>query len=338
MESKQPEKKERPPGGRSALWALLGVVIGFSFPILACFGFFFVMVVALSSVGGAGSSSALNVPIYVSGPVTGPAVAIIDVNGPIVGGSISGFEASQIAAADSLISLIRAANADPEVEAILLKVDSPGGSVVASDLIYEELRLTEKPVVVLFGELGASGAYYISMPADHLIANSNSLIGSIGVISSFPNIEGLMEEWGVKVNVIVSGESKDFGSLYREMTEEEIAYWQTVIDGTYDNFVAIVAEGRGMTETEVRALADGRVYTGEQALTLGLVDALGYERDAIAKAAELGGIFGEPHVVRFTSGGGFLSLLGGAANPQSQVMYDMLERMLGPKLEFRWWP
>jgi protease-4 len=336
MDNRENNKVEvRERRGGAAAWALLGVLVGFSLPVLACTGFFFIFIVSLSA---GGAPPELNVPQHVSGPLTGPAVAIIEVSGPIFSGSVSGFESAPIAAADSLISLIRAANANPEVEAILLKVDSPGGSVVASDLIYQELFLTEKPIVVLIGEIGASGAYYISMPADHIIANPNSLVGSIGVISTFPNIEGLMEDLGVQVNVITSGESKDFGSLYRGMTEEEIAYWQSVIDGTYENFVAIVAEGRGMTEAEVRALADGRVFTGEQALALGLVDELGYERDAIQEAADLGGIFGDVRVVRYTSAPGFFQLLGGAANANNQAAVELLERMLAPKLEFRWWP
>ncbi|NJN44224.1 MAG: signal peptide peptidase SppA [Anaerolineae bacterium] len=142
---------------------------------------------------------------------------------------------------------------DQDVEAILLIVNSPGGSVVASDVIYNELQNVQKPIVVLFGETAASGGYYISMAGDYIIANPNSLVGSVGVISTFPNAEELLEKVGVEMNVVISGEAKDFGSLYREMTPEELAYWQSLIDETYEGFVEIVADGREMSVEDVRA-------------------------------------------------------------------------------------
>lgn len=293
--------------------------------------------VGLAAVGGGGGA---RVPIYVSGPVSGPAIAIIEVNGTIVSGSAGGSYASAgLAGADDVIQAIRFADQDPDVEAILLKVNSPGGSVVASDLIYQELAATTKPIVVLMGELTASGGYYISMAGDHLIANPNSLTGSIGVISTFPNAEALFENVGLEFTVFTSGEAKDFGSLYRDMTPEEIEYWQAVIDETYEGFVQIVVDGRGLPIEQVRAVADGRVFTGRQALELGLIDEIGYEHDALKKAASLGGIQGPVRVIRFGTDEGLFSILGGLSPAGSQLLpRDFLDRMLMPRLEFRWLP
>ena len=148
-------------------------------------------------------------------------------------------------------------------------------------------------------ELAASGGCYVSAPADLIVANPATLTGSIGVITQMPNLEELMEKIGVEVVVIKSGIHKDEGSPFREMTEEEEAIWQAIIDEAYGQFVAIVAEGRGLSEEKAREIADGRVYTGKQAMELGLVDELGNLPEAIDRAAELGGIEGEPRLVEY---------------------------------------
>jgi protease-4 len=171
--------------------------------------------------------------------------------------------------------------------------------VVASDEIYQKMLEVEKPIVASMGELAASGGYYISAPADVIMANPATLTGSIGVIAQMTNVEELMEKVGVDVIVIKSGIYKDEGSPFREMTEEEKAIWQAIIDEAYDQFVAIVAEGRDLSEEKVREVADGRVYTGKQAMELGLVDELGNLPEAIDRAAEMGGIEGEPRLVEY---------------------------------------
>jgi protease-4 len=334
-----PVQTPQSPRNRSALWAMVGVVIGFSLPALTCLGFFFFFIIGLSAAGGGQASTSVPaVPIHISGPLTGPAVAIVEVSGPMMSGRASEFSTSAVAAADDVVDVIRWTAQDPDVEAILLVVNSPGGSVVASDVIYHELKNVQMPVVVLFGELAASGGYYISMAGDYIIANPNSLTGSIGVISTFPNAEEFLDKVGVEMNVVISGEAKDFGSMYREMTPEEQAYWQALIDETYASFVQIVAEGRNLSEEEVRALADGRVYTGRKALELGMVDALGYEQDALNKAATLGLISGEPRVIRYSAQGGLRSLLGGIATPPDTSAFALLERFLTPKMELLWVP
>lgn len=337
-EPPQPAPKQKDPSARSALWTLLGVLIGFSLPVATCMGFFFLFIVGLGAAGGPAGAGQPAVPVHVSGPLTGPAVAIVEISGAIVSGRAPLFSDLPLAAAEDVKDVIRWSAQDPDVEAILLVVNSPGGSVVASDVIYNELQNVQKPIVVLFGETAASGAYYVSMAGDYLIANPNSLVGSIGVISTFPNAEELLEKVGIEMNVLVSGEAKDFGSLYRDLTPEEREYWQGVLDEIHDNFVQLVVEGRGMGEEDVRALADGRVYTGRAALELGLVDALGYTQDAINMAATLGLIPGEPRVIRYTSGPGLFTLLGGAVNVTPPGAFTTLERLLTPKLEFLWVP
>ncbi len=334
--------KPRASSSRSALWALLGVAVGFLLPVFACGGLMLTAAfsAAISSSGSTATAGKVPVAEHVRGPLTGPAVAIIPVHGPIVEGSASPISGSEVAAADDIIAMIRAAKMDSSVKAIVLDVNSPGGGIVPSDRIYEALQNVDKPIVVLMGDLAASGGYYVSMAGDYIYANPYTLTGSIGVISTFPNASGLMEKLGIQMTVIKSGEVKDFGSPYREMTPEEQAYWQHVIDQAYDHFVEIVAEGRNLPEDQVRALADGRVYTGIDALDKGLVDALGYQDDAIAKAADLGGIADVPRVIRYAPPMTPLeAMLEGALGG---LPFDMnafsLNQALAPSLEYRWLP
>ena len=339
-----PRKRAANTSGRSALWALLGVAVGFLLPVFACGGL--MLVAAFSAaIGGGGTTTTMSkTPIaqHVRGPVTGPAVAIIPVQGPIVEGSASPFSSTEVAAADDILAMIRAAKKDDSVKAIVLEVNSPGGGIVPSDRIYEALQNINKPIVVLMSDLAASGGYYISMAGDYIYANPYTLTGSIGVISSFPNASGLMDKLGIEMTVIKSGEVKDFGSPYREMTPEEQAYWQHVIDQAYDHFVEIVAEGRDLPQDKVRELADGRVYTGIDARDLGLIDALGYQDDAIAKAADLGFITDVPRVIRYTPPMSPLEAM--LENTVGGLSLDFgfgafpLNNALSPSLEYRWLP
>lgn len=308
---------------RSATWALVGVLIGFALPIFMCLcltvASFAGLGAAFSSAGSNANALASN-PIalsqanHVSGPLTGPAVALISVNGPIVSGEASqDFDltgGSAVAASGSIARQIKRAANDSQVKAIVLKVDSPGGSVIGSDEIYHALKEAGKPVVVHMGALAASGGYYVSMAGEHIVAHPDTLTGSIGVISEFTNIEGLYEKLGLKSTIVKSGENKDFGAQTAPFTEEDRKLWQAIIDETYDSFVKIIADNRGMTVEEVKKLADGRIYTGRQAHALKLVDELGYLDDAIDKAASLGGIKGEPRVIEYRRQTPFAQLLG----------------------------
>jgi protease-4 len=322
---------------RAPWWALGGAAFGFLLPFIGFACLAMVCVFSFMATSTMTAASAAPSAQHLSGPLSGPTVAVIDINGEIVSGSTASLSASALASSDDIIPLIRQAESDSEVQAILLRINSPGGSVVPSDEIYHALKGVDKPIVVLMGELAASGGYYISMAGQYLIANPNTLTGSIGVISSFPEASQLLKNLGVTVSVIKSGEVKDIGSLYRPMTDEEKVLWQKVVDETYESFIQTVAEGRNMPLDQVRKLADGTIYTGRQALALGLIDALGYQEDAVAKAAELGGIAGTPRVILLAPPS--VSLLSGLLSgrfTQSLLPENFLGDLLTPKLEYRW--
>ena len=324
-----------------ALWLLVGVIVGFGLPVLAFIGVIIVLVASTSQLTDQAIPS-LGESSHVSGPLSGPAVALIDIAGPIVSGTVDVFDARRMAASGDIVPLIRRAADKSDVKALVLRLNSPGGSVVGSDEIYHALQEVDKPVVVLMKEVAASGAYYVSMAAHHIVVNPNTLTGSIGVIGQFPNARELMDKIGLKMTTIKSGKVKDIGNPFREMTEEEKAIFQDIVDETYGRFVEIVSAGRNMPEGQVRELADGRVYTGQKALEMGLVDALGYERDAISKAAELGGIEGEPRVVHLVRERMFFEMLLGTTSHALRSIPGLpvswIERLLLPSLEFRWEP
>lgn len=269
---------------------------------------------------------------------TGPAVAIVRVEGVIISGNppIDPFATPSGAYSNVVVDHLRQAEADPEVKAVVLRVDSPGGSVVASNEIHQQMLAMSKPVIVSMGELAASGGYYVSAPAEEIFANPGTLTGSIGVISQFIHISELLEEYGVKVTTIKSGEYKDEGSLFRSMTEEEIATWQAIIDEAYEGFVQIVADGRGLAVDQVKPLADGRVYTGQQALELGLVDQLGNLPEAIQRAAELGGIEGQPRIVEYAPPFNLFQGLFGLARPADPLaeVLALIDRGHGPTPQY----
>jgi protease-4 len=181
---------------------------------------------------------------------------------------------------------------DPNVKSIVLRIDSPGGSVGASQEIYKEVMRTNevKPVIASMGSMGASGGYYAALGAENIIANPGTMTGSIGVIVKFPNLEGFFEKIGYRSEVIKSGPLKDVGASNRPMSEEERKLMQDLIDNVYGQFVRDIAAARDMEEDIIRELADGRIYTGEQALEVGLIDSLGNFTDAITIAADMGGL------------------------------------------------
>jgi len=190
---------------------------------------------------------------------------------------------------------------NPSVKAIVLRIDSPGGGVVASQEIYSEVLKTRADgrvkVVTSMGNLAASGGYYIAAATDRIVANPGTLTGSIGVIMELANVQGLLEKVGVQSIVIKSGAHKDLASPFRAMSAADRAILQTVLDDVHDQFIQAVATGRAMKIEQVRDLADGRVFTGRQAQTARLVDELGDLQDAIKLAGKMVGIAGEPRVV-----------------------------------------
>jgi len=186
-----------------------------------------------------------------------------------------------------------------DVKAIVLRIDSPGGGVGPSQEIYAAVKKTTrlKKVVASMGAIAASGGYYVGAAADHIMANPGTITGSIGVVMEFANVEELFEKIGISAVVIKSGDYKDTGSPLRKMTPEERRLLEDFVDNVHQQFVTAVAEGRKMSEETVRTIADGRIFSGQRAQKLGLLDSLGNMEDAIALAAELGGIKGEPSVV-----------------------------------------
>lgn len=314
---------------RRTLYWIGGIVLALALVCGACVG----LGVLAGGTGGGG------------GLAFGDAVAIVRVEGVIVSGDAvpSPFTTTsgELAYSGRVVRHLKQANEDEAVKAVVLRVDSPGGGVVASDEIYRQVLKMTKPVVVSMGDLAASGGYYISAPTDEIWANPNTLTGSIGTISQFINIEGFLEEYGIEATVITSGDYKDTGSLFRSMTAEERELWQAIIDGAYQDFVSIVAEGRGMSEAEVRDLADGRVYSGRQAQEIGLVDRLGNLPEVIERAAELGGIEGEPRLIEYSEPPTFFEALFGAVQRPTPVeeVQALLHLQAGPNLMYLYrWP
>lgn len=216
--------------------------------------------------------------------------------------------------ADQIVERLRRLGKNDKVKAVVLRLNSPGGSTGASQEIYAEvkkLKAAGKKIVVSMGDIAASGAYYIACPADRIIANPGTVTGSIGVIFHFGNLQELFKKIGVKIEVIKSGKNKDIGAYWRSLSDEERTLLQDLINNSYDQFVKAVSEGRNMPEEKVRELADGRIFTGEQALNKGLVDKLGNFPDAIKEAAQLAGIEGEPYIIKdFTPVERFIEIFG----------------------------
>ena len=217
----------------------------------------------------------------------GEKVAVVDIAGAI-------------SKSDKVIELIHEYRDNGNVKAIVVRIDSPGGSVAPVQEIYSELNKLEKPVVASLAGTAASGGYYIACAADEIFANPGTLTGSIGVIAQFIKLRGLYDKVGIDQQTVKSGKFKDTGSPVRDLTPEETELLQETLDDVHRQFIDAIFDRRSdrLTRDEVQALADGRIFSGNQALEYKLVDTLGNLHDAIAHAAELGGIVGKPKVVR----------------------------------------
>ena len=223
-----------------------------------------------------------------TGVSLGEAVAVIPIDGVIAGSGSTGVITPQ-----AFRDKLNLALEDDTVKAIVLRVDSPGGTVAASEEISMYVKAADKPVVVSVGDVNASGAYMVSSQADKILALPGSAVGSIGVIMEIPNAAGLLDKLGVKFTVITAGEYKDAGSPYRALTASETALLQGSVDEVYLQFIDIVAEGRKMKRSEVESLATGWAWNGTEAKRLGLIDEIGTFDDALDAAAKLGGIKGD---------------------------------------------
>lgn len=225
-----------------------------------------------------------------------------------------------------LVERINRFRQEHSIRAVVIRIDSPGGSVAPVQEIFEELlRLKEeKPVVASLGTVSASGGYYIACAADQIFANPGTLTGSIGVLIELFNLEGLLEWARVETKAIKSGRFKDIGSPLRAMTPEEEASFQKLVDGIHGQFVQAVAESRGISRDEVEEIAHGGVFSGEEAVTLGLVDELGGFRRAVAYVASEVGIRGEPDLVYPSSHFPRLRDIVGAVIPPAGIRVQFL--------------
>jgi protease-4 len=263
-----------PPRDRLAL-AIVAFIFGGLF--LVFFGF---LLLAYGVVKG--DTSALG---------AGPRVGVLEVRGGIGMG-----EGREV---EDFLEQARKFARDDGIKAVVVRIDSPGGSVAPSQEIHDEVKrlAAKKTVVCSLGNVAASGGYYVAVACPKIVAAPGTLTGSIGVISQFANVRGLAERFDVKLEVVKAGKLKDAGNPFRDMTPEERAYWQALVDRTHQQFIAAVAQGRGLGEEAVREVADGRVMNGEDAKGLGLVDALGNFYDAVELAKTEAKLSGEPHLV-----------------------------------------
>ena len=219
-------------------------------------------------------------------------VVSIAVKGTLILDEDVGLFASAMGTADHALASIRRATTDNRVRGIILDVDSGGGGITASDVLYNALlefkaSRPDRVVVAIFGDVAASGAYYVAAAADHIVARPTSITGSIGVMMRTLNVRELSEKIGVRDVTIKSGENKDLLNPFEDVDPQQRALLQDVVDAMHGRFVGIVARGRDLAENRVRTLADGRIYTAEKALELGLLDEIGYWDEAMARTAEL---------------------------------------------------
>jgi protease IV len=279
--------------------------------------FIFISLIVASAV----NSSNRNSSFYAA---KGDLVGIIDVTGVI-------------ADSRNVINQIKQLRENKSVKAVVLRIDSPGGTVGPAQEIYREVRKTigTKKIVVSMGTVAASGGYYIAAAADGIMANPGTITGSIGVIIEYTNFKQLLDKIGVASVVIKSGDFKDVGSPVREMTEKEETFLQNFVDQTRQQFVRAVADGRKMPIEQVESLADGRIFTGEEAKENGLVDRLGNLEDAIEWAGRMAGIEGKINTIylhekRFT----FLEELLGASQKSfiNRIFqrYPLASYIMGP--------
>jgi protease-4 len=281
----------------------------------------------------------------------GPKVVMIEIDGAIRDEEEAG--TLGIGTREGTVSRVRSelelAREDDEVKALLLRINSPGGTVTASDIVYREITRFKQernvPVVAQLMGVAASGGYYVAMSADSIYANPTTLTGSIGVIFVSVNVAGLMEKLGVEDQTIVSGPRKDTGSILRRMRPDERAQLQGVIDQLSARFQDVVAQGRpGLTREQIHTLADGRVYTAEQAKQAGLVDAIGYLEDGIAEAKRRAGL-SEARVVTYHRGRESRENIYSELAPPWRLglggldlAASLLSPVRGPGFLYLWWP
>ena len=251
----------------------------------------------------------------------------VSIRGQGYGGNVGVVEINNIIlSSKDIIRDIKLFGDDPSVKAIILRINSPGGIVAASQEIYDVVKRQQekKPIITSMESVAASGAYYIALPSDIIVANPGTITGSIGVIMEWPVLEKLLQKLGVEFEVVKSREHKDIGSSHRRLNEREKELMQELVTDVYDQFVKVTSDHRDMPLDTVSKYADGRVFTGRQAKELGFIDTLGSFEVAVEIAGDLTGIE-DPHLVYA---------------PKRLRLIDIftapMERILLPKLYFKW--
>ena len=241
---------------------------------------------------------------------------------------------------------LKKASEDSGIRALVIRINSPGGTVTASDVLFNELdtfrRTARVPVIAVMMDVAASGGYYVALAADTIIAHPTSVTGSIGVILVTMNAEGLMQKLGLAASAIKSGERKDMGSPFRALSDDERKIFQSVIDGLHGQFVAKVVETRKIPIETARAIADGRIYTAQQALELKLVDRIGYMGDALAMARRAIGadearvvVYRRPREHRET----YYARAEASASSLDATLTQLSTTVgAGPRFLYLWWP
>ncbi|MGE7120149.1 signal peptide peptidase SppA [Peribacillus sp. NPDC046944] len=269
-------------------------------------------------------------------------IAVLDVEGTIQDTGEASLLSSETYNHRDFMDKLQMAEENDNIKGIILRVNSPGGGVVESAEIYDkilDIKKVKKPVYVSMGSMAASGGYYISAPADKIFASPETMTGSLGVIMQGYNYEKLAEKYGVEFETIKSGTYKDIMSPTREMTDDERKILQNMIDNSYDQFVKIIADGRGMSEKEVRKIADGRIYDGRQAKEVHLIDDFGHLDDVIA-AMKNDIDQKNAQVIRYTGEAGFGSLFSMGAQKilgndvETAVLTKILSSSNSPRLMY----
>jgi protease-4 len=310
-----------PPKRRSNTWIIVVVVIAVVF-LLGLVGFGMLMSAAMSPFAGATPSA------------FGDQIGVVYVTGPIYGSGGGGLFGGFVGT-ETVAKQLERAETNSKIKAVIVRIDSPGGAAGTAQEIYQLIRdfreQTGKPVIASMGDVAASGGYYVAAAADKIVANRATMTGSIGVIMGGFDLAELMQKYGIRANDITSGKYKDTGSMFRHMRPDELQYLQGVVDSVYEQFVADVAAGRNMRVQDVKKLADGRIYTGEQAQKKGLVDVLGGLQTAVDEAKKAAGLKGRIPAVPLRPASPFESLFGPAyqSRQEARLQRELLRRLSG---------
>lgn len=338
------EEKKNKNGRSGCLWALIVMQSVIILAVLLFVGGIFAVGVAMN--GSWNSEKEMGTDDFppmaeqwASGQGTVKVVRI-PLRGMIMLGEETGLFGSDIGSADHALASIRRATNDPEVQAIILDIDSGGGGITACDIIHDALLDFKKSdpdrrIISLLGDVAASGAYYIAAATDRIIARPTTVTGSIGVIMQSLNFQDLAVKLGIRDVTIKSGANKDLLNPLKELSPEQLSMLQGIVDSMHDRFVTIVSEGRNLPEADVREFADGRVMTADAALALSLLDTIGHWDAAVDATCELLDVE-DIQVFRYETEFGLSSLL--KIKHNANVMGSMVRRLSGTRFLYLWQP